>query len=218
MAVADTVPGVASTTGHRQIATVSTDSGRTFIARPGHPHVVPFDLPPQPLPSRRCSLNSDHFDALARTSVSFTTRRLALIALLNGAVAAMGLADTEAGAATCKPGCNECQACKKGRCKKTSRGKKCKKGTCQAKAKGTPCSIGTCRNGTCQTCTPGLSCSTTEGACRCEGPPLVATPVCVALPQPGSISGSCPESCPATTICLTIGVGVVVCASPCTAA
>jgi hypothetical protein len=80
------------------------------------------------------------------------------------------------------------------------------------------CASAICTSGICQTCTTsGLSCAAVPGTCICLAPPLTASAACAALPLPPPFAGSCPASCPANTICVVAGPGIVICANPCTA-
>jgi hypothetical protein len=103
-----------------------------------------------------------HFDSLTRSLTQTGSRRRALAATLGGALGVFGLVhpDDAAAGGKCKPACNECATCKKGKCRKTPNGKKCKKGKCKPKPAGTACSVGTCQSGSCvaqQTCTPNCT-------------------------------------------------------------
>lgn len=89
---------------------------------------------------------ADRFDAFTRALAVRTSRRHALAFPLLG----LTHADDASAGRKCKPACGECQACKKGRCKKTKSGKKkCKNGTCQATVDGVGCSLGSCLGGKC---------------------------------------------------------------------
>ena len=91
-------------------------------------------------------------DAPVKNLIAETSRRRTLRGLIGGTLGALGLSlpDEAAAAGTCKPTCDECATCKKGKCRKTGSGKKkCKKSKCQPKTNGTTCSRGECRSGRC---------------------------------------------------------------------
>src|SRR5215208_3853558 len=98
-------------------------------------------------------MDADRFDSLARTLTTMGSRR-ALAAAIGGALGVIALADPKNAAAgnsgKCKPTCDECEKCDKGKCHKTKHGKVCKKGKCKPKPNDSPCSgSGRCLNGTC---------------------------------------------------------------------
>jgi hypothetical protein len=168
-------------------------------------------------------MDGAEFDILARAVGSPTTRRLALAALLSGAFARLGLAGTAAKrkSGRCKPKCDECYTCDKGKCHKNTQGKKvCKKGKCQPTATGSPCTSfpsGRCLNGTCvpaSTCPatitqlcpggPAVRCGGTDAApCVCSRSPEGQV-ACILLP-PGL---NCPDVTPCSSSA-TCGVGYV---------
>jgi len=102
------------------------------------------------------------FDQLIKSMATTRVSRLtALRGLAVGAVAAIAGVDFRAEDAEaaksgkCKPKPNECQTCKKGKCRHTNNGRKCHRGKLRPKANGTLCSIGQCLNGACVAATPG---------------------------------------------------------------
>lgn len=117
------------------------------------------------------------FDAIAIALGSPTIRRRAVGVLLGGALSALGLAGTDAArSGTCKPSCNACSTCQKGKCKKKHGKKKCKKGTCQPRPDG----IG-CGSTPCQACQGGV-CVTTANDTLCQGTGRCLNGIC--NPQP----------------------------------
>ncbi|MDQ3692459.1 MAG: DUF1554 domain-containing protein [Chloroflexota bacterium] len=107
-------------------------------------------------------MDAKRFDAIAKVLITETTRRRPLAALLGGTLALLGLAHPDDGAAAsgkCKPTCGTCRRCKKGKCKKTKRGKTCKKGKCQPRPNGTACGeCQACQRGTCRVAANGTGC------------------------------------------------------------
>ena len=135
-------------------------------------------------------MEDTRFDDIAKALGALKTRRLTLGAVLGGALSALGLAEAQAAkSGKCKPQPNQCQTCKKGKCRRTNNGKKCKKGKLLSKANGTACSIpgatsATCLNGACiaavsppvpppgpsQICTPNTQTGCTGGqVCNAAG-------------------------------------------------
>ena len=122
-------------------------------------------------------MESHRLDRLTRDFARVLDRRRGLQGLLALGAVPLGvtmLASTDVAEAgkKCKPSCDECQQCKKGKCHKTNSGKKkCKKGKCQPKDNGTVCSTGTCQAGICQSTPP--SCTglkpTASGATTTQG-------------------------------------------------
>lgn len=167
-------------------------------------------------------MDLDRFDTIARTLNGTRSRRGALGALLGGAFGRLGLAETAAKrkSGRCKPTCDECFTCDKGKCRKNNQGQKvCKKGKCKPKATGAPCTTflsGRCQNGTCvptSTCPATITQLCPGGpAVRCGGSdaaPCVCSHstegqvVCILLP-PGL---NCPDVTPCSSA--TCGAGYV---------
>jgi len=145
-------------------------------------------------------MDGERFDAIARGVFSQITRRRAIGGLTGGALVTIGLADPEeaytAKSKKCKGGCDVCEKCNKGSCRRNNKGKK------------------VCKPGKCQTDT-GAICTATEGG-------LTFTATCQSderccLPSNSSCSALCPNSalpCPAccNTFCNVIIPGGALCA------
>jgi hypothetical protein len=126
-------------------------------------------------------MDADRFDALSRLLGSPTTRRGTLFALLSGALSLTGSVTPEAGWAAsgrCRFPCGPCQSCKKGKCVRTSRGKRCKRGRCVPRSNGILCGnpvSGFCQDGSCVPFPPPPPpppCRTLQEDCNndcCEG-------------------------------------------------
>jgi hypothetical protein len=174
-------------------------------------------------------MEDTRFDDLAKVLGAPQSRRLTLGALLGGALSALGLAEADgAKRRGCKPQPNECQTCKKGKCRKTNNGKKCKRGKLLSKANGTLCSVGTCQSGTCvtagdgdqgncpvcqvlqgTTCVNASAGTTCNGTGKCNGNGT-CTPAPVCIPKGGGCSvpaptACCSDTCAAETIFQTSG-------------
>ena len=150
-------------------------------------------------------MEDTRFDDMAKMVGSQKTRRLTLGALLGRVLSALGLAEVEAARKRgCKPKPNECQTCKKGKCRKTNSGKKkCKRGKLLAKANGTACSFGTCQSGTCVATGGG-------GGGGGGGTPPKCTPkggFCLKLAGTECCSDSCTGGTPTTGTCARSEVG-----------
>ena len=111
------------------------------------------------------------FDNLTRTLSTAGSRRRA-VATAAGVLGMLRLASVKAAqSGLCKPACDECNTCKKGRCTKKNGRKSCKKGRCEPKLNNSPCKgTGRCLAGTCNlppVCTQALgNCSVgNSGAC-----------------------------------------------------
>jgi hypothetical protein len=131
------------------------------------------------------------FDRLTRRLAIDYSRRRAVSAILGvGALGVLGFnqADDALARRACKPACGECQWCKKGKCKKSKRGKVCKKGKCLPRAAGASCSVGSCQQGVCVApprpfceVNPGhRECATTGATCYCTTD-VSGAPICIAL-------------------------------------
>jgi hypothetical protein len=122
-------------------------------------------------------MDSDHFDALARSL--YDRRRVVTRAAGFGAAtlaAAFGLGHPHEASATCKKKCGPCKRCKKGKCKPKPVGTACAGGTCQSgrciastqpctpNCAGKICGDNGC-GGSCGTCGIGGGC--TGGGCIC---------------------------------------------------
>src|SRR5215212_4981744 len=122
-------------------------------------------------------MDAERFDTLARSLTTTGSRRRALAALA-GLLGLLGLAqpgDATAGGA-CKPSCNECATCKKGKCHKTKHGKVCKKGKCKPKPNDTTCNgTGKCLN---ETCNAQPSCMQFSAPCIVGTPPFCCSGIC----------------------------------------
>jgi len=131
-------------------------------------------------------MESDHFDALARTLTSVRSRRQALVAILGGALGmVLGATSIEETEAKKKKPCPACMKRKKGKCK----GKK---------PDGTACPGGTCQGGSC--CVPqetGLICA---AGCGTRSDTCGGT---VSCPCPAGQdclgNGSCARTCNSAT-------------------
>lgn len=103
-------------------------------------------------------MDEARFDDIAKALSAQTTRRLTFRALLGGMLGVLGFAEAgETRSGACKPDCDECNTCKKGKCTKKNGKKRCEKGKCERKADGAACTIptsGSCQNGVC-TCLGG---------------------------------------------------------------
>jgi hypothetical protein len=137
-------------------------------------------------------MDADRFDTLARSFTATGTRRRAL-AGLGGALGLLGLAHPDdvvaAKSGKCKPKCDECEKCDKGKCERKNGEKRCKKGKCKPKAAGTSCTAfagGLCQNGTC------VNVRADEASCGRLGNACGPTQVC----QDGSCFSR--STCPAT--------------------
>src|SRR5215213_1982299 len=116
-------------------------------------------------------MDADRFDTLVQQLGLLGTRRRTLGALLGGALTLRGLAvpgDVAARSGKCRSACDECETCKKGKCKKQNGKTHCKRGTCKPKPDGTACSSGrVCQGGSCvcvsgtEFCGPGCGCCVT---------------------------------------------------------
>ena len=156
-------------------------------------------------------MEDTRFDDMAKALGSRTSRRLTLSALLGGAIGRLGLDEAEAAkSGKCKPKCDECEKCDKGKCDKKNGKKKCKKGKCKPKAAGTPCTLatgsgGACCNGTCVNIkTDKSNC----GACGTRCTDVSSNQVC----QEGSCFPT--STCPATTIGLCFDAVPTPCGAP----
>ena len=169
-------------------------------------------------------MDGSRFDTLTRSLAVVGSRRRALAAL-GGALGLLGLVHPDDAAAAksgkCKSKCDECQRCKRGKCKKTNGTKRCKKGKCQAKSNGTGCSVGNCLEGSCfpqSTCpatTTGFcsttpeTCSAPEAVCVCDRS-TEGNVVCVTTREtrcpPAAGVQTCTSSadCPAGEACVDI--------------
>src|SRR5215213_5291960 len=164
-------------------------------------------------------METTRFDALAKvtgTWTTWTTRRAALALLAAVGFGRLHLADVEAKKKkrhTCKPKCDPCEKCKRGKCK--------------PKAAGTPCTlagvVGTCCGGIClntqadetncggcgtvcaaqQVCQTG-SCFPVSSVC-----PATRTALC-----PGGVTTACGSSGPVICLCSQTTEGNVVCGAP----
>ena len=122
-------------------------------------------------------MDGNRFDAIAKTLIAATSRRRTLGGLLGGTLGLLGLADPEeawsAKSGRCKPKCDKCERCEKGKCRRTKSGKKrCKKGKCVLQPGAPRCGAGEVRNpDTCGCCqTNGQRCSPPGvGNCCSEG-------------------------------------------------
>jgi hypothetical protein len=158
-------------------------------------------------------MEDTRFDDMTKALGAPKTRRLTLGVLLGGALHALGLAEAEAAKRRgCKPAPNECQTCKKGKCRKTNNGKKCKKGKLKPKADGTLCSAGTCLTGTCLADGGGGGGGGGTGGCPVcqvrQGGICVNAPAGTACDAPGPGAGKCNGSgtCTPRPNCATKGV------------
>jgi len=155
-------------------------------------------------------MDGTRFDQLIKSMATTRVSRLtALRGLAVGAVAAIAGMDFRAEDAEaarsrrCKPKPNQCQTCKKGKCRQTNNGKKCHRGKLRPKANGTLCSIpgatsATCLNGACiAAVTPPLGCSpanNTQGSCQ-PGQICNTLGNCVAgCTGTNNTQGSCPQN------------------------
>jgi len=155
-------------------------------------------------------MDGTRFDQLIKSMATTRVSRLtALRGLAVGAVAAIAgvnfrAEDAEAARSRrCKPKPNQCQTCKKGKCRQTNNGKKCHRGKLRPKANGTLCSIpgatsATCLNGACiAAVTPPLGCSpanNTQGSCQ-PGQICNTLGNCVAgCTGTNNTQGSCPQN------------------------
>ena len=133
-------------------------------------------------------MDDTRFDDLARTLGVSASRRQTLGGLL-GALATVGLVDTEDASAAksgdCNNKCDPCERCKKGACHRNKHGKrKCQKGTCIARATGSSCVNDTTNaTGTCQS--DGRCCRNTTVLCSDTCGNVAATPCSVCC------SGTC---------------------------
>jgi len=93
-------------------------------------------------------MDGTRFDTITRSLTVAGSRRRALAAGVAGALGLWGVThqDDVAAGGKCKPKCNECETCKKG--------KHGKKGKCKPQPNGTACSVGSCQNGSCAAVTP----------------------------------------------------------------
>lgn len=151
-------------------------------------------------------MESNRFDALAKTLIAGTNRRRTLSGLLGGTLGLLGLAASEeawsAKSGRCKPKCDECEKCKKGDCEKKNGRKVCKKGKCKPKPNGTACgNTGVCQSGRC-VCPSGTE--------ECRG-------ACVALCPEGQVRN--PDTCgcctPRSGSCAPTGENADCCAGFC---
>src|SRR5829696_8101737 len=126
-------------------------------------------------------MDGTRFDKLIKSMATTRVSRLtALRGLAVGAVAAIagrdfGAEDAEAAKSRrCKPKPNQCQTCKKGKCRHTNNGRKCHRGKLRPKANGTLCSIpgatsATCRNGACIAAVTPVGCTQTNNVPNTQG-------------------------------------------------
>jgi hypothetical protein len=140
-------------------------------------------------------VDGKRFDAIARGVFSQVTRRRTLGGLAGGALVTLGLARPEdaytAKSRKCKGGCDLCERCDKGSCRRNNKGRKvCTPGNCEP--------------------TPGEICTTTEGGltftATCQADNRCCLPTgspCVTLcPNP---SLPCPACC--NTFCRSLAQG-----------
>jgi hypothetical protein len=98
-------------------------------------------------------VDENRFDDIAKALVSPANRRLTFGALLGGALGILGTAESEAAQnGKCRPDCDVCEQCNRGRCRRNRRGRRrCNPGTCfpvTGPACGQPIG-GICQNGIC---------------------------------------------------------------------
>jgi hypothetical protein len=164
-------------------------------------------------------MDGKRFDAISRALITETSRRRTLTGTFGGALTALGLARLTAAKKTraaasgqCKPACDECNECEKGKCKKKNGKKSCKSGKCTPKTNGTACGSlagAVCQQGICR-CPDGLTncdgtcvdTATDETNCGTCGDTCLAGQTCVngACECPAGTepcSGSCVATCPA---------------------
>lgn len=136
------------------------------------------------------------FDSMSKALITAANRRSTLAAALGGALGLGGLAESEASKnGKCKPKCDECNKCNKGKCKRKNGKKHCKKGSCVPKENGTGCTLsngdsGTCQNGACAAVGPNCD----EGLTDCNG-------ICVNLQTDAENCGTCGDSCGTNAFC-----------------
>jgi len=135
-------------------------------------------------------MESDHFDALARTLTSVRSRRQALVAILGGALGmVLGATAIEETEAKKKKPCPACKKRKKGKCKAN-------------KPDGTACPGGTCQGGSC--CVPESAAATcARAACGTVRTNTCGQAVICSCPagQDCLSNGSCGITCTASSQC-----------------
>ena len=139
-------------------------------------------------------MDAARFDSLTRSLFAARSRRQTLGIVLGGAVVALGVthADDATAGGKCKPTCDECETCDKGKCKKKNGKKVCKKGTCKPKVAGSPCTVPS--GGSCQ-----------NGACACTGGLITCGGVCTDHLNDEGHCGACNRACPQGRICINGG-------------
>lgn len=156
-------------------------------------------------------MENTRFDDMAKALGTLATRRLTLGAILGAGLLGSTQIEAKRSSGKCKPACDACETCDRGKCNKKHGKKRCKKGRCKALT-GTACSlptgsVGTCCSGVCRDLqTDEANCGACDGACT-------STQVCqTGLCFPVSI---CPPNTtvqcdPLTTPCGD-GAGTCVC-------
>ena len=161
------------------------------------------------LTKKATEMGSNRFAAMANATIFQTNRRLTLSALLGGAVGLLRLVDGSAAkSGTCKPSCNACSTCQKGKCKKKHGKKKCKKGTCQPRPDG----IG-CGSTPCQACQGGV-CVNTANDTLCQGTGRCLNGICNPQPVCAPYGAGCSTADPGTCCsdaCIVTGMMVAAC-------
>lgn len=135
-------------------------------------------------------MDAKRFDRLTRSLLSATPRRSILRVVLGGVAVAPASATISAKqSSTCRPACDECNDCAKGKCRRKNGRKRCKQGTCQPRPDGTACAFPS-GGATCQ-----------SGTCTCRGGLTICNGACVDTRSDKSNCGACSTACTVNQVC-----------------